>query len=456
MIFNNKNLKSIHFVGVAGIGMSALADMLLSYGFEVSGSDKVSNPNIEKLAAKGLIFFHGHDERNVEDAELVVISSAISTVNPEVQRAEMLKIPVIKRGQMLAHLMLLKRGITVAGTHGKTTTTSFLSTILVENNYDPTILVGGIVANLQGNSRVGQGDYFVAEADESDGSFLALSPVCSVITNIDNDHLDYYQTFENLKKAFIEFANKIPFYGLLALNKEDDMLMSLLPKITSPYYTFGFSDAQYEARNLHFHEGGSDFDLYFLGEFKSKIEINLPGKHNVLNALGSIVIAHNLGIEFHHIAETIKLFKGVGRRLEKIFKRGNFEVIDDYAHHPTEIKTTLSTLKSITKKKLVAVFEPHRYTRTQKCWKDFLTAFDEADELYILPIYAASEAEIMGIDTTELVEQIKVNSEVVVSELDSLDELFHLVSRLQNQDVMLVTIGAGPISRKIREIVRQM
>lgn len=456
MIFNNKNLKSIHFVGVAGIGMSALADMLISYGFEVSGSDKVSNPNIEKLQNKGLIFFHGHDERNVEDAELIVVSSAISTVNPEVKRAEELKIPVIKRGQMLAHLMLLKKGLTVAGTHGKTTTTSFLSTILVENNYDPTILVGGIVANLQGNSRVGQGDYFVAEADESDGSFLALSPVCSVITNIDNDHLDHYQTFDNLKKAFVEFANKIPFYGLLALNKEDDMLMSLLPKITSPYYTFGFSNADYTAVNLQFHEGGSFFDLYFKGVFQTKIDIHLPGKHNVLNALGSIVIAHNLGIEFNQIAETICLFKGVGRRLERIYKTANFEIIDDYAHHPTEIKTTLSTLKSICHKQLIAVFEPHRYTRTQKCWRDFLTAFDEADELYILPIYSAGESEIMGIDTTELVSQIKVNSDVNVSELDSLDELFHLVKRFQNKEALMVTIGAGPISKKIREIVRQI
>ncbi len=456
-MFNNKKISRVHFVGVAGIGMSGLAEILLGLGFVVSGSDKNYNNNVQKLEKKGLLFIQGHHSESASHAQLIIASSAIGSSNPEIKYAEDNGIPVLKRGQLLAQLMLQKNGLAIAGTHGKTTTTSMLATILVENNFDPSVLVGGNVVNLEGNARLGKGDFFVSEADESDGSFLLLSPTSCVVTNIDTDHLDHYGNFEKLKCAFKEFMNKIPFYGICALNLEDAHLRDLYSKIQAPVSTFGFSErADYYAANIRYTLHDTTYDLIYQNRLVTKVELHLPGKHNVLNSLGAIVVAHNLGLSFDEIANGLKSFKGVGRRMEKLGQIGKAEVIDDYAHHPTEIKTTLSTLSEMTEKKLVAVFEPHRYTRTQKCWSEFLTCFDAADEVYITPIYPAGESEIMGISTSELVSQIQVNSSVKVEELDSLDVIYHLLNRYKNENCVFITLGAGPISNKIREFVANL
>ncbi|MFZ4712977.1 MAG: UDP-N-acetylmuramate--L-alanine ligase [Bacteriovoracaceae bacterium] len=457
MMFNNKNLERIHFIGVAGIGMSGLAEILLGHGFAVSGSDKNYNKNVEKLEKKGLMFFRGHHSESVAHAQLVIISTAINSSNPELAYAREYGIPVIRRGQLLAQLMLQKNGLAVSGTHGKTTTTSMLATILVENNYDPSVLVGGNVVNLEGNARLGKGDFFVSEADESDGSFLWLNPVAMVVTNIDTDHLDHYGNMDKLKQAFLQFIHKTPYYGICAINKDDAILSTLIPMIEVPFSTFGLmSDADYTARNIHHDLEGSSYELYYLNESVATIELALPGRHNVLNSLGAIAIAHNIGLGFGEIAHALKSFKGVGRRLEKIRQVNRMMIIDDYAHHPTAIKTTLATLREMTKKKIIAVFEPHRYTRTQKCWSEFLHCFEDADHVFIAPIYAANEVEIPGINTSELVAQIQVNTEVPVKEMDSVDELYNLVLRFKEQDCVLITLGAGPLSTKIRDVVNSI
>jgi UDP-N-acetylmuramate--alanine ligase len=457
MMLNNKNLERIHFIGVAGIGMSGLAEILLGHGFIVSGSDKNYNKNVEKLERQGLMFFRGHHSESVSHAQLVIISSAISSSNPELVYAKENGIPVLKRGQLLAQLMLQKNGLAVAGTHGKTTTTSMLATILVENNYDPSVLVGGNVVNLEGNARLGRGDFFVSEADESDGSFLWLSPVAMIVTNIDTDHLDHYGSMDKLKNAFLQFIQKTPYYGICAINKDDPALSAMLSQIDVPCSTFGLnSECDYTAYNIHHDLEGSSFDLYYLGQKVCECELSLPGRHNILNSLGAIAVAHNLGLGFGEISYALKSFKGVGRRLEKLAQISHMMVIDDYAHHPTAIHTTLSTLREMTTKKIIAVFEPHRYTRTQKCWSEFLHCFEKADQVFISPIYAASEPEIPGINTTELVSQIQVNTEVPVEEMDSVDELYNVINRYKDEDCVLITLGAGPLSTKIRSVVSSL
>lgn len=454
-MYNCFQYSRFHFIGVAGIGMSALAEMLLNQGFLVSGSDKNRNLNVEKLEKKGLRFFQGHHEQNVNYAEVVVISSAISNSNVELLEAQKKGLLILKRGQLLAHLMLLKKGIAVSGTHGKTTTSSILATIMVEANTDPTVLVGGNVVTLDGNSRTGKGDFFISEVDESDGSFLLLNPIACVVTNIDDDHVDYYGSFEKLKSSFVDFMNKIPFYGICSLNVEDHHLMSLKSNLRVPTCTFGIDIvADYNASNIQYDIHGTQYDLKYKNEVVCKIHLNVPGRHNVLNSLAAISLAHNLGLEFQEIAYGVSKYLGVGRRLEKIgeFKKINF--LDDYAHHPTEIKVTLSTLKNIQDKKVIAIFEPHRYTRTKSCWRDFIHCFDDVDKLFILPIYAASEPPIEGINTTELVGQIQNLTDVDVEEIDSYQEIFTIINRYADEDVILISLGAGPISTKMRETIR--
>jgi UDP-N-acetylmuramate--alanine ligase len=456
----NKNLK-IHFIGIGGIGMSGIAEILLNLGYQVSGSDLNESANTIKLQKQGAQIFKGHLKENIQEVQLVVYSSAINEQNPEIIEARELNIPIIKRAEMLAELMRLKYGIAVAGSHGKTTTSSFLATILHKMNYRPTSIIGGIVKNLGGHAIKGESEYLIAEADESDGSFLYLNPIMSIITNIDNDHLDYYKTQENIEAAFTEFANKVPFYGVVAINAHDEKSIELLNNLRRPSTTFGIKDehtvleeVDYIASNIEFTENGSSFYVEVNGE-KEKATITLAGKHNVLNALGAIAIAHKVSGKLKEVCDSIAEFEGVGRRFENLYQNEKFIVVDDYAHHPTEITATIDTAKSkYPLKKIVAVFEPHRYSRTKEHWHEFINCFKHVDQVYITPIYAASEVPIEYIDSEILVKNINEKYQNA-DYFPSWNNLPSIFEKFKDSDVILLSMGAGSISKATREQIEQ-
>lgn len=454
----NKSL-NVHFIGIGGIGMSGIAEVLIRLGYNVTGSDLSESDTVEKLKKLGATIYIGHEAKNVKDVQIVVYSSAVNAKNPEVQEAKFQGIPIIKRAEMLAELMRLKKGIAVAGSHGKTTTTSFLATILDKLDYKPTYIIGGVVKNLGGHAHTGDSEILVAEADESDGSFLFLNPIMSVVTNIDNDHLDHYGNVENLQKAFVEFLNKVPFYGLLALNAHDKTSCELLKEVKRPYKIFGIdSDEKYVdkvdylASNVEHTNEGMKFILTHEEE-SYKFDIKLSGKHNVLNAIGAIVMAHQLGASFKEIAKVLPEFEGVSRRLEKLKEDEDLIVIDDYAHHPTELVATISTLRRRYKdKKLVTIFEPHRFSRTKNFWNEFVNSFAEADEVYISPIYPASEEPIQYIDSEILVKNINEKYKNAHF-LHSLSEMKVVLEKFNKTNTVVVTLGAGPISKAMRSLL---
>lgn len=447
------NYVKIHFVGIGGIGMSGIAEVLITSGYNVSGSDVSESPNVKKLKKLGAEIYIGHKEENLNNVTVVVYSSAVNDSNPEVARAKREGIPVIRRAEMLAELMRLKYGLAVAGTHGKTTTTSFLATILQECDLDPTYIIGGIVKNLDGHAKVGKGNFLVAEADESDGTFLLLTPVMSVITNIDNDHMDHYGTEENLFNAFVEFANKIPFYGVVALNAHDEKLMLLKSEMKRPAVTFGIDvPADFTARNVTYGHFETSFDLYYKDELQVRFDIKLPGRHNVLNCLGASVLSFHMGLSFKKIAVAAKKLEGVGRRFQLLYKEQGFEVVDDYGHHPTEIASTLRIVKDTRADyKKIVIFEPHRFTRTRDCWDQFLHCFNDADELYLLPIYAASELPIDGITTDRLIEDINRLHPLFAKKIQSIDDLASVIESHKNDKTIVVTLGAGSIGKTARK-----
>jgi UDP-N-acetylmuramate--alanine ligase len=456
----NKNLK-IHFIGIGGIGMSGIAEILLNLGYQVSGSDLNESANTLKLKDQGAQIFKGHFKKNIQDVQLVVYSSAINEENPEVIEAKEHKIPIIKRAEMLAELMRLKYGIAVAGSHGKTTTSSFLATILHKMDYRPTSIIGGIVKNLGGHAIKGESEYLIAEADESDGSFLYLNPIMSIITNIDNDHLDYYKTQDNIEKAFAEFANKVPFYGVVAINAHDEKSIKLLNNLRRPSTTFGLKgedtvldEVEYLASSIEFTENGSSFYVH-VGNEVEKATITLAGKHNILNALGAIAIAHKVSGNLKAVCEAIAEFEGVGRRFENLYQNKKFVIVDDYAHHPTEITATIDTAKSkYPSKKIIAIFEPHRYSRTKEHWHEFINCFENVDHVYITPIYAASERPIEYIDSEILVKNI--NEKYTNAQyLESWNELPTIFDKFSVDDVILLSLGAGSISKATREQVEK-
>lgn len=447
----------LHFIGIGGIGMSGIAEVLLDLGYHVSGSDLNNSSVTENLARKGAEIFIGHQAANVQGATLIVYSSAIDPKNPEFANAQELKIPMIRRAEMLAELMRLKFGIAVAGSHGKTTTTSLIATIFQEAKLDATHIIGGIVHNLGGNAKKGDGQYLIAEADESDGSFLLLNPIMAVVTNIDNDHLDHYGTKEKIVEAFVEFVNKLPFYGRVALNANDLPTTKIKGQIRRPMTWYGIdtNEADYNATEVELSASGASFTLTSQGKVIGKIKTHLLGMHNVSNTLAAIAISAEAGLDFETIQKGLLNFQGVGRRLEKVFEERDFVVMDDYGHHPTEVKATISTLRKIDSRKLCVVFEPHRFTRTQNFWKEFQESFDGADEIYIAPIYAASENPIEGITSENLVEEMKKSGKKV-KYISSLDLLKSILSEKRGSRSVLVTLGAGAISKKIREYVKQL
>src|SRR5881296_2037075 len=405
-----KRYQQIHFVGIGGIGMSGIAEILLNLGYRVTGSDQKKNDAIERLAELGAKIFIGHQAANVEGAHVVVYSSAVSRDNVEVQLARQRQIPTIPRAEMLAELMRLKYGIAVAGTHGKTTTTSMVGAVLAEGRYDPTIVVGGRVTSLGSNARLGQGEYLVAEADESDGSFLKLAPTIAVVTTVDAEHLDHYGSLDAIRDAFVAFVNRVPFYGSAVLCLDEPNIQRLIPRIEKRIITYGLeSGADLVARRLHLAGMTSRFEVYQRGGLLGECTLQIPGRHNVLNALAAVGVGLDLEIPFAAIQKALAGFSGVQRRFQILGSAGGVRVVDDYGHHPAEIRATLAAAKAGFESRVVTVFQPHRYSRTHHLRQEFLTAFNQADVLVVLDIYAAGEKPIPGVSAEELAGAIRAH-----------------------------------------------
>ncbi len=447
-----KNIKHIHFVGIGGSGMSGIAEVLLNLGYDVSGSDLHKNREALRLEQMGARVAEGHSAKNIEGAHVVVISSAVSPKNPEVEAAHKSEIPVIPRIEMLAEIARLKYTIAIAGTHGKTTTTSLVGQMLKTGGLDPTVIVGGRLRSVGTGGVLGQGEYIVAEADESDGSFLKLSPAISVITNIDDDHLNYYKSMKNLEDAFAAFANRIPFYGVTILCGDDPGIRKILPRVNRRFVTYGFGkNWTYRAENLELKNGGTEFDVIYLGENVGRVALNFPGRHNVLNSLAAIAVGRTLNLPFEQIAHSLSNFSGVGRRLELKGEANNIPVLDDYGHHPTEMAATLQAVKErYPDKRLVVIFQPHRFTRTQELYKKFAAVLSVPQKVYLLPIYPAGEKSIRGVSSGLIAKNIKKKNWELCNPGNSLSKLSE---ELKPGDV-LVTLGAGDVWKLGEEFLR--
>ena len=451
-------IKNIHFVGIGGSGMSGIAEVLINLGYNVSGSDLVRSEATEHLEKLGAKIVYKHKKENVSGADVVVTSTAISKENPEVIEAHRCKIPVIPRIEMLAELARIKYAVTIAGTHGKTTTTSLTAMVLQYGGLDPTVIIGGRVKNFaHSGAKLGRGNFLVAEADESDGSFLKLSPTIAVATNIDNDHLDYYGSIEKLKQAFVEYLNRVPFYGCAIVCIDDKGIRSILKKIKRKYYTYGFNpDADFYAKIVETDFSGSRFKVFYRKKEIGDFVLNIPGIHNVQNALSGICCGIELGVPVKKIYSALKEFRGVKRRLEikgKIKTNKNSEIIfiDDYGHHPNEILATIKTIKdNFPKRKLVVIFQPHRYTRTKLLYKEFGPVFNKADVVRLCDIYPAGEKPIKGVSSELILKEIrKYHDNAEMFEFNKFPKL------LKPNDVVL-TLGAGDIWKTAERIIQYL
>jgi len=450
-----RRIRKVHFVGIGGSGMSGIADVMNTLGYQVSGSDIASNAVTQRLQNLGVKIFHSHTVENVSDVDVVVTSTAIDKENIEVEAAKARRIPVVPRAEMLAELMRFSHGIAVAGTHGKTTTTSLVTSVLAEAGLDPTYVIGGKLNSSATHASLGKGKYLVAEADESDASFLYLQPMMAIVTNIDADHLPTYGgDFSRLKQAFVEFLHHLPFYGLAVVCVEDEEVRSILADITRPLVRYGIEyDADVCASNIRYQGSQTVFDV-MLPDADTVIEINLnmPGRHNVLNALAAICIAYELGISTHHIQAALARFEGISRRMHMYgdvkIEQGNITLIDDYAHHPTEVAATINATRNAwPEKRLVVVFQPHRYTRTRDLFEDFSHVLADCDVLMLTEVYAAGEEVIAGADGRALCAAIRARGRVNPIFVEDVEELnADLQSVLQDGDLVL-TMGAGSIGR---------
>lgn len=437
----------IHFVGIGGIGMSGIAELLLNLGYKVSGSDIKLSDITRRLEELGGIVFEGHFANQVEGADVVVVSSAIDTENPEVSAARQASIPVIPRAEMLAELMRLKYSIAVAGAHGKTSTTSIIASMLEAGGMDPTVVIGGKLKGTGSNAVLGQGDYIVAEADESDGSFLKFSPTIAVVTNIDREHLDFYRDLDDIKEVFASFIDKVPFYGIAVLCLDNESIQNLLPRIQKRYTTYGLStQADFQARDVVFEGLKSRFSVFHQSNRLGEMTLNLPGRHNVLNAMASVAVGVELDIPFDVIKSALENLAGVQRRLEIKGEANGVMVLDDYGHHPTEIKMTLQTIRdAFPQKRIVVAFQPHRYTRTRSLFEEFTRSFYQSDVLLMLPIYAAGETSIKGIDSPTLSEGIKSHGHKDVFYAKDFDTALKMLKRVLKKGDILLTLGAGNV-----------
>ncbi len=448
-------VRKVHFIGVGGIGMSGLAEILRSLDFDVSGSDMRQGENTRRLARLGVTICEGHQAENVDGADVVVYSSAIRQENPEIQAATQHGIPVISRAEMLAELMRVKYGVALAGSHGKTTTTSLAATVLRAAGLDPTVVVGGRMAALGSNARLGGGDLLVAEADESDGSFLRLSPTIAAITNIDPEHLDFYGTYDALIDAFVDFAQKVPFYGLAVLCLDHPTVQEILPRITRRHVTYGINpQADYSARNVSQHGMHTTFDVFHKGRPLGEFVLRMPGHHNVLNALAVVAIADELEVPLDVMKEALSTFGGVARRFTIVGTPRQVTLVDDYGHHPAEILATLDAARNAYNKRIIAAFQPHRYSRTEHLFDDFTRAFNNADVLYVTDIYAAGEAPIEGITSERLVEAIRGHGHQSVHYISDRQELASAMAREAEAGDVVLSLGAGDIN-KVLALVEQ-
>jgi UDP-N-acetylmuramate--alanine ligase len=457
-------VKKIHFIGIGGSGMSGIAEVLLNLDFEVSGSDLASNATTKRLQGFGATVFQGHATEHLNDADVVVVSSAINEENPEIIAARARKVPVIPRAVMLAELMRFKQGIAVAGTHGKTTTTSLIASILAEADMDPTFVIGGKLEAASANARLGTGEWIVVEADESDASFLHLTPIMAVVTNIDQDHMDTYEhSFEKLKTAFVEFLQQIPFWGMAVLCIDDANVREILPRVTRPVTTYGtHEEAAIRAENIVADNGKMHFTLVRKNGItvRNEVTLNLPGHHYVLNALAAIAIATELNVPDAAILKALAEFRGVGRRFERYgeipVNGGHFTLVDDYGHHPIEMQAVIAAARgAFPGRRLVLAFQPHRYTRTRDCFEDFVKVLSTVDALLLTEVYSAGETPIVAADTRSLIRAIRVNGKVEPRFVETTDELpATILDSVQPGDVVVV-MGAGNIgsvAAKTREL----
>jgi UDP-N-acetylmuramate--alanine ligase len=447
--------KHYHLIGIGGIGMSGIAQLLLGCGIKVSGSDLKESPITQELKNLGAQIFVGHNQQNIKGADLIIYSSAIKQDNPEIIEAKSLRIPLIKRAQALAQLMQDKTVITVTGSHGKTTTTSLVSYLLLEANLFPTVAIGGILKNIDTNACLGNGKFFVAEADESDGSFLYYRPRYSIITNIDREHLDYYQDFDKELQAFREFLNRTQNCGCVFCCNDDPNLKQMLKDYKSKYILFGLSNkADIYPKNIKLSGLNSQFDCYCKDKFIGRFDLALAGKHNISNALSVIALGLELSIDLKFIKNTLANYKGAKRRLEVKFNQGGIMLIDDYAHHPTEIRATLLALKNLKAGRIIAIFQPHRYTRTKLLLDEFGKSFDSADYVIITDIYPASEQPIEGIDAALVCNEIRKHYPAKEVKYLPKDQIIgHILEIIKTKDA-LITLGAGDIVKISDELAK--
>jgi UDP-N-acetylmuramate--alanine ligase len=448
----------LHFTGIGGIGMSGIAEVLLNLGYQISGSDAKLSPTTERLAGMGARIYEGHQAANVAGARALVVSSAVDEQNPEVQEARRLQIPVIPRGEMLAELMRLKYGIAVAGSHGKTTATSMTATVLNHAGLDPTVVVGGRVGTMGGsNARVGNSDFLVAEADESDGSFLKLAPILAVVTNIDREHLDHYATLEAIQAAFIEFVNKVPFYGVAIVCLDDANVQGILPSIKRRTVTYGATaQADVEASEIVCGPFASDFRLRYRTADLGRFHLRVPGRHNVLNAMAAVAVAMELEVPPEVIREGLGAFSGVDRRFQVRGRERGITVIDDYGHHPTEIRATLASARLCGFRRIHVLFQPHRFTRTFHLMEEFAGAFHQADSVFVMDIYAASEKPIAGITAEALVERIRQFGHRRAEYVGTLERGVEALLKVAGEGDAVLTLGAGSVWQAGEQVLARL
>ena len=454
----DRPVKTLHFIGIGGIGMSGIAEILLSMGHRVTGSDRQKTDITAYLEKKGAIVYEGHHQKHVGYVDFIVYSSAVSVENPEMQEAARRGIPLIRRADMLGQLMNRYYGIGVAGTHGKTTTTSMLGDILIAAKKDPTLIIGGRIKSLMTNARLGKGQILLAEADEYDRSFLALNPRLSIMTSLESDHLDIYDGLEDIKQTFVQFAHRLPFDGVLFINKDDKNLMEILPLIKRTVITFGLgNEVVIQAKNLRFDQMKSSFEVWREGNLKGEITLQVPGRHNVYNALAALSVALQLDIEFSAICQALERFNGVERRFDIKVQKNDIMIVDDYAHHPTEVEATLRAVKSAwPRHRLIAVFQPHLYSRTRDFYKEFARSLQIADLPVVTGIYPAREEPIEGISgkmiTDVLLELGKTNALYIEDKYDLSDRLWDI---LKKGDIVL-TLGAGNIVEVAEQLAKRL
>jgi UDP-N-acetylmuramate--alanine ligase len=445
----------VHFVGIGGIGMSGIAEVLLSLGYQVSGSDVKLSPITERLSKLGATILLGHEAANVEGAKAIVVTSALDASNPEVAEARRLQIPVIPRGELLAELMRLKFGIAIAGSHGKTTTTSMVASILNAGNLDPTVVVGGRVAAMGGsNARVGKSSILVVESDESDGSFLKLAPILAVVTNIDREHLDHYASLEEIQTAFTDFVNKVPFYGATVVCMEDENVQQIFPQIRRRTITYGRSaQVDLEIQDVDLSPAGSSFTVRHRNGDLGSFQLHVPGIHNVLNATAALGVGLEMDVPVAQIREGLASFTGVDRRFSVRGIERGITVVDDYGHHPTEVKATLAAAKLSPYRQIHVLFQPHRFSRTKHLLEEFGTAFHQADSLYLLDIYAASEPRIEGVSAEALIEKIRSYGHRSANYSRSMEEGIAAIAANAEPGDLIITLGAGSVSQAAEKIL---